>query len=316
MSDKIIREVYDNNLNATLQLRKRENTRSTYISLNTSDSSYIWPENATCFQYPISYHIRVTDKCNLHCPYCYTVDGNKTEDMSDAKVFELLNRCTQEEVMLLTWTGGEPLTRHKIYDFISVAHSYGIHQTLLTNGTLLDNYALSKLPLDNFVIQVGFNEPWGTSQATKENHEIILENLRNANSRGFSVIVTITMAPEHVDKLPSLLEKLQCSSVHNIKIGLLLPMGKLKGMDYTHYIKEIRRISARITKLKKTYSLLNIQFQYDYGKFCDTNLIPKRFLQCEAGVSQIYLDNNGDVYPCPLFKSYPEFNCGNYFNVY
>lgn len=34
MSDKIIREVYDNNLNATLQLRKRENTRSTYLAPN------------------------------------------------------------------------------------------------------------------------------------------------------------------------------------------------------------------------------------------------------------------------------------------
>lgn len=32
---------------------------------------------------------------------------------------------------------------------------------------------------------------------------------------------------------------------------------------------------------------------------------------CEAGTTLLYIDNNGDAYPCPLFKSDREFLCGN-----
>ena len=32
---------------------------------------------------------------------------------------------------------------------------------------------------------------------------------------------------------------------------------------------------------------------------------------CEAGTTELYIDNNGDVYPCPLLKSYSFLYCGN-----
>lgn len=35
---------------------------------------------------------------------------------------------------------------------------------------------------------------------------------------------------------------------------------------------------------------------------------------CEAGTTEIYIDNNGDVYPCPMLKSLKKLYCGNIFH--
>ena len=42
---------------------------------------------------------------------------------------------------------------------------------------------------------------------------------------------------------------------------------------------------------------LNISYQFD--KSCsDKSVFPNRFINCEAGTTQIFIDSNGDVYPC------------------
>lgn len=68
-----------------------------------------------------------------------------------------------------------------------------------------------------------------------------------------------------------------------------------------------------LIKMREKYcEKINIRFQFDKKDFVESGF-PRRFIICEAGTTQIYIDNNGDVYPCPLLKSYKTFYCGNVF---
>ena len=111
MADSIIREIYDEHFGAKIQLKRRASGRGTYLAVSTDSPDYSIPQLLSCFQRPLSYHVRVTKKCNLSCPYCYAEDQTNTEDMSDAQVWELISRANREGAMLFSWTGGEPLLR-------------------------------------------------------------------------------------------------------------------------------------------------------------------------------------------------------------
>lgn len=92
----------------------------------------------------ISYmRLSVTDRCNLRCRYCMPAEGVPPTAHTDILRYEELLRVAQAAVSLgidrFKVTGGEPLVRRGITDFIRTLKSLpGVKQvTLTTNGLLL-----------------------------------------------------------------------------------------------------------------------------------------------------------------------------------
>ena len=87
--------------------------------------------------------LSVTDRCNLRCRYCMPAEGVPATAHGDILRYEELLRVAQAAVSLgidrFKVTGGEPLVRRGITDFIRSLKSLpGVRQvTLTTNGLLL-----------------------------------------------------------------------------------------------------------------------------------------------------------------------------------
>ena len=87
--------------------------------------------------------LSVTDRCNLRCRYCMPAEGVPATAHTDILRYEELLRVAQAGVSLgidrFKVTGGEPLVRRGITDFIHSLKSLpGVKQvTLTTNGLLL-----------------------------------------------------------------------------------------------------------------------------------------------------------------------------------
>ena len=108
------------------------------------------------FSRTISYlRLSVTDRCNLRCMYCMPDVGEETQPMvktgnflshSDLLSYEELLRVVKLAVSLgmnkIRLTGGEPLVRKGIIDFIHcLSKVKGLDQVrLTTNGVLLEQY--------------------------------------------------------------------------------------------------------------------------------------------------------------------------------
>lgn len=305
MSDIVLRQFYDKRLDAFIR-HKQDVEGNTYFTVEGEI-----PSNAKSLDKPIFVHIRATDKCNLNCPYCYTKDNTDNKDMSDEKMLELLSLCDQKEVLSITWTGGEPFTRNSICSFINKVHEMKIYQTVLTNGTLLTDEILDSIPRDNLMLQISLNEAWNAQR--DEQNELILKNAENAVRRGFNVVVTIILEPLDVTYYEEILEKLIAHGIPAVRFGFEIPVGGLGMKNMCQYIDDMKGIMPDLQRLKEKYAEF-VFISYQFDKHCqEESVIPKRFFSCEAGTTQIYVDNDGGVYPCPLFKSYDEFYCGNVF---
>ena len=91
--------------------------------------------------------ISVTDRCNLSCVYCKPRERMKVLPHDELLTYEEILRLASVAVPLgisrLRITGGEPLIRRGILDFISSLHALdGIEDiSLTTNGVLLEEMA-------------------------------------------------------------------------------------------------------------------------------------------------------------------------------
>lgn len=100
------------------------------------------------FQRSVSYlRISVTDRCNLHCRYCAPFNPNhleRTQMLTLEEIYRLARIGTGLGITKIRLTGGEPLVRHGIVDFIeNLSRLEGIRDLgLTTNGTLLAERAL------------------------------------------------------------------------------------------------------------------------------------------------------------------------------
>ncbi len=109
----------------------------------------------SAFTGPFFLSVDVTRRCNLRCIGCRfhspvvhrpaPGDQNIT-DMSLEMFAELCEELRSWNTRTLFLTGeGEPLLHHCISDFISLAKEKGMHVTLITNGTLLDQRRIESL---------------------------------------------------------------------------------------------------------------------------------------------------------------------------
>ena len=89
------------------------------------------------------WHIRfgITSNCNFRCSYCNSYNSH-AEDMSDKDIKEILEAAINNGIKRIHWTGGEPLFKTTICDYIKYAKELGyVEQSITTNGFYLEKKA-------------------------------------------------------------------------------------------------------------------------------------------------------------------------------
>jgi len=86
--------------------------------------------------------ISVTDRCNFRCVYCRSADPENYRDHDEILSWSELDRLAVIFIRLgirkIRITGGEPLVREGVEDFIARLHSLGVKDlSMTTNGHLL-----------------------------------------------------------------------------------------------------------------------------------------------------------------------------------
>lgn len=227
--------------------------------------------------------------------------------MTSSELSNLIDMCDANEILSITWTGGEPFLSPFFHDAIVKTHNYGMHQTILTNGTQLDRLLLQNYPKDNISFQVSLNNVWDDTKG----HDKVIANVARALKEGYEIVLTIMLEPLELSCYEDLFHILIRNGIPSARLGFKIPVGKAENQDSVKYENEIKRIVPGLISLKqKLANQINLSYQFDPQIFTSKGF-PRRFIICRAATTEIYINNNGDVYPCPLFKSYSEFYCGN-----
>jgi GTP 3',8-cyclase len=162
------------------------------------------------FSRQINYlRISVTDRCNLRCVYCMPEQGVKLmhhkDILSFEEIIEIVEVCVRFGVNKVRITGGEPLVRKGIVDFVKMLAAVpGIDDlSMTTNGTLLEQFAipLAKAGMHRVNISLDSLNPENYRQITRVGDlKSILKGIESAFEAGLTPIKINCVIKESKDE--------------------------------------------------------------------------------------------------------------------
>ena len=279
----------------------------------------------------ISYlRVSITDRCNERCTYCMPQELQEWLPRDEILTFEetlrLIRIAAELGVSKVRITGGEPLTRRDVVDFISqIPKVRGIRSIgLSTNGTLLAREVASGKTMADALRAAGVesvNVSLDTldravySQITgRDFHEQVLSGIDAAMAAGFEQIKlnTVLMRRRNEDQLIPLIqfaadrnlilrfiEMMPVSTTEVLDDGNFMPVNEAKRMIEAHYGTLIPEVEFR-TNGPATYYQIPRRGQRIGFIGAMTNL---HF--CES-CNKLRLTCDGKLRPC--LGSYLEFD--------
>jgi len=164
---------------------------------------------------PESVDIAITGKCNLSCKYCFYADEmTALNDLPTETWLNFFEELRDAGVMRVCLSGGELFTRNDLWELIDGIIKNKMRFSILTNGTLINDKAASKLKkvrqrLDS--IQVSID---GSSSGThdkirgKGSFKKMMEGVDNLKRNNLPFTVRSTINKLNVNDLKGILNLL------------------------------------------------------------------------------------------------------------
>ena len=229
-------------------------------------------------------YLHLTLRCNLACEYCYIADAinQASNELSPKQWIDIIGLLRSKGLEKIIITGGEPFMYEGLTEVINFAKSIGLHVTVLTNGTLLDNGSEIFEMIDNCIISL--DSQYASKRKGIGQYNVvgnIIEIAKKYPSKIITRSVVVRGMESEVVELGQLLKE---NDIPHIK-ALCLP----------NCPQEINLIP-------------------DYEKFSLYSDDPLSPVPCGAGNGLIAVDAVGNIFPCQsLIK--PEFMIANIFDT-
>lgn len=282
------------------------------------------------FDKVMNLQIKVSNTCNLACKYCYAAGGNYNKKDNLMSVDIAKNMCNKINDMFpnvekISFFGGEPLLNIPVIDiFTKELKNKNIIYSLVTNGTKVDDSLLDILKNHNVKVVVSLD-------GTKEMHD---ENRISKLGQGTFDLVdsNIKRIQKETDAI-KMIEGVYSSTSYN-------KMSKIELYQYLYDRYNVRNIGLGEVytndpkmKLPKEYYdglILTINEEIDFfiSKVVNKQFIPINKVNdimipiiskkptiafCGAGLASLFIEENGDIYPCQLFVNDKIHYMGNMF---
>lgn len=240
----------------------------------------------------------ITNQCNLECIHCgFSANIREVNELDTETIISTISQFKNIEHIEIT--GGEPLL-HKGFQEIAEYIGKNVRgtKTLMTNAVLIseDNVELLINNFDNIAISIDAaseevcNEMRGHNVYNKVISAINLLKSKNFNNISLSFVETEVNKKE-LEEFRELCKRLEVEPV----IRKLFSTGR--AMDNKNRLISNNKYDDK--KMKEKISIV------EYRK----NL--KLATRCVAAVSSIYIQFNGDIYPCPVAGIEKNFRMGN-----
>ncbi len=259
-----------------------------------------------------------TGKCNLNCKYCRRISENYGNELTtqDAKNFiDTLNIIakTQNQPVVLIFSGGEPLLRDDIFELANYAHQVNLPTALATNGTLINRQIAQKLKSANFhriAISIdGYNPETHDKIINKPgSFELAINGIKLLQKNNINVQINSTISKinaSYTDKILLLVQSLNVQAWH---IFMFVPVGcgaklddsqKLSGTEIENILHKIYQYSQQSSlQIKPTCLPQYYRILKQHGALSSQNLLHRYTRGCLAGINICFISAKGDVFPC------------------
>ena len=285
--------------------------------------------------------------CNLDCHYCYYLDkaemyGGReprmSEDVLETVVREYINSNDVSEVTF-HWHGGEPLVMG--LDFfrraVELERKYAdgkvVHNTLQTNGTLIDSTWAEFFRRNDFLVGISIDGPrdlhdkYRKDKGGNPSFDKVLKGLLLLRSAGveFNTLSTVNKQSEgrgletyqflkslgsHYMQFMPVMEHV----LYRKKSSPIIVDPSTEGAQTAPWSVSSRGFGRFLCEIFD-YWVRNDVGRYFVGQFDATlaswmGVMPGTCIYAPSCGGNVVVEHNGDVYPCDHFV-YPRYRLGN-----
>ncbi len=281
---------------------------------------YLRPlEKASNENYParqLTAWIQVTDRCNLHCQYCYIQKRNQNLDVSVGKeIIDSLLRSARAhgiERLKLKYAGGEPLLN---FPTLRDVHQYALQESdrqgilvegiVLSNGTKISTTVLQQLQALNLHLMISLDtlaqsaDVRGASYQAQRAIELAIQN-------NLIPTVSVTISQATLKTLPFLMEWLVDRNIR-ISLNFYRPHAAMHQPDELTLIP-----NELIDAMLAAYNVIALhqpRQSWLNGLLDRVNLTGARNVPCGVGQDYLVFDTDGNASKCHMLMSEKVTNC-------
>lgn len=276
----------------------------------------------------------ITSNCNFQCIHCRAADNISNSGVYKTQLDELysvVDDFKNNHIYSVGITGGEPFLFDYIFELLSKIRESNIKIILYTNASLIDyNIAqkLSKILSKEDVVHISLDGAIADDNDRQRGYgtfEKICSGLKYLSIYD-NIYKRITLVPtiHNISNLPAIFRIADKYNVNEVSAVPLMTAGRAKKNKLTPSVEEL--LNAEIEMIQNSYKYKNIKYLGGvFGPICLFKHLSEYsekelFLResnskriCDAGTRQLFIDSQGDVFPCNLFASCPEMKLGNIF---
>lgn len=258
---------------------------------------------------PAILYFEITRSCNCRCRMCNRYQ-NKHDNLSLEEIKKILSQAKNLGVRFLSLTGGEPLLRPDFFEIVEYASSMGFELDLATNGTLINETNVKKIakffPILSISLE-GLESTHDYLRGAPGSFKRVLRAIDLLNNEGVKVSVNTTLSAANYTEIEEIIRLCKRKKVvinftplHNVPSNYYKVKGDVAAAMPFNFDDEWRKILGK-------HSEMNTFFYACFAKFFRRPAELRNQFLCFAGIANLFISAEGDVYPC----AFNPVNLGN-----
>ncbi|MCX6801052.1 MAG: radical SAM protein [Candidatus Diapherotrites archaeon] len=262
----------------------------------------------------------ITYKCKLNCEYCYAKPSRPlSKELDTAEIKKVIDYLAANNILAITFTGGDPLERKDIFEILSYALQKKIHTSIISNGLFPEKIeALANAGVKRIQINL-------ESDNMKKHDKIkgtrafdkAIQSINLAIKLGIRTSICTTIMRKNYKEIPGIFNLAFNLGADEFRLMRLMPCGMAHekyeeiSITYFEYQKLFETLTRRYMRLKKPV-LIDVEEPY----YLIENLIGTKaekyiyYRSCLQGEATCSLTADGKIIPC-IIGNYSEFIAGD-----
>ncbi len=174
-----------------------------------------------------------TRRCNLSCVHCYSASDNTPgpAELTNAEARAMIDDLANFGVPVLLFSGGEPLLRNDLPEFLKYAKAKGLRTVVSTNGTLITP-AMAETLAEVGLHYVGISLDGATGETNDKFRGLpgafdkALAGIRNCKSVGVKVGLRFTITAYNAADIPKIFELIEQENIPRVCFYHLVSAGR------------------------------------------------------------------------------------------
>lgn len=260
---------------------------------------------------PLVLGVQITDQCNLNCPHCSVDASQNGLSLSSDVVLSIIDEADRIGVKELIFGGGEVLLYNDFPQVCSYALSKGMNISFTSNGLLIPDKInfITELKKYDCATRVGISLDGPTPETHGyfrpiDTYDSALNAIRILLDSDISTHILCVLNKKNINILEVYVQFLVKLGIYNVRFIPFMPTGR--GKTYMNEMltpDELYALLLKKQKMIENYGInIGLSIPWDFLCYPLEKRVPH---PCEAGYLRLWINSNGDMFPCPYMSDIP-----------